>query len=217
MLAFYCNRISGGFLLLNVKTLGVIETRRYLSHVADKLRGNLPAIKAMGLALLGSFQRNMTKGVDPAGRPLPPPARWTRIAGRGAGTGKGRMTGKMIPLLNTGHLRASMNVWDVTAKGVTVGWKGGMLTIAGNMQNGTPGMMAVRTKKIKGYYSGMKYGKKGGYVRVNNDGQWITRKMTGNMILVHPLKRVFFFVTAKQAKLAENVMKKYKTRRSRHE
>jgi hypothetical protein len=192
--------------LLNATITGDAEAAAYLNRVAGKLRNGEKGMKTLGLALLAHFQKNMTKGIDPNGNDLPPPARWTRIAGRGAGTGKGRMTGKMIPLLNTGKLRGSMQVFGVKKDSVTIGWKGKMLDIAGNMTNGTAGLMVLRGKSKKGFYSGIRNGKNGEYIRVNNDGQWITRKVTSGSVLVHPLARPFFFVTEKQAKMAEKAM-----------
>jgi hypothetical protein len=195
--------------LLNATITGASEAAQYLDRVAGKIRNGKKGMKMLGLALLTHFQKNMSKGIDPNGDDLPQPARWTRIAGRGAGATSARMTGKMIPLLNTGSLRGAMQVFDVKNNGVTIGWKGEKLKIAGNMTNGTPGLMALRGKSKKGFYSGIRNGRNGEYIRVNNDGQWITRKVTSGSVMVHPLKRPFFFVTEKQAKLAEKAMSIY--------
>jgi hypothetical protein len=195
--------------LLKATITGDAEATAYLNRVAGKLRNGSQSMKTLGLALLAHFQKNMSKGIDPNGNALPQPARWTRIAGRGAGVTKERLSGKMIPLLNTGKLRGSMQVFGVKKDSVTIGWKGDMLTIAGNMTNGTPSIMSLREKAKKGAYSGIRNGKKGLYIRVNNGGSWITRKVIGGGVLVKPLARPFFFVTEKQAKLAEKAMSKH--------
>ena len=95
-----------------------------------------------------------------------------------------------------------MGVVRSDSKSVEIGWTGKMKNIAENMRDGVPGDMLVRNKKIKGFYSGLRNARKDGheYVRVNNDGKWITRQAGGGKIRVHPRKRNFFYLTKAQEK-----------------
>lgn len=158
--------------------------------------------RKVGVYLRSEFVKSMTSGVGPNKATLPPPAEWTRIAGKG---GKGGKQGKMIPLLNTGALRMSMGNVRVTESMLEFGWSGGELRKAESQQQGIAGSMAVRPRAIKGLYSGIRTTKKvkgkdrHQYMRVKNgDRGWITKQVYGGAVRVRPRARAFFYLTDAQ-------------------
>ena len=178
------------------------DLERALKRVERELSDMRPLYRAVGQKLLAEFQGNMTKGVDPNGTPLAQPARWTRIAGASAGKTKARLTGKMVPLLNTGRLRAAMGVIKVQQDGMEMGFVGAALKKASKMIHGTPGKMRLRAQPVKKHYSGIRSDRKDGhkYIRVRSGSGWITRQVTGGTVTVRPLKRNFFFLSSGQIK-----------------
>ena len=173
-----------------------------------------PILKKIGTELRGTFQRNMTSGLDPDGKPLAPVEAWTRFAGATRGTKMA--AGEMVPLLNTGRLRASIGTKNVTASELEFGFDGTFLDIADRMIHGKPGLMLVREKvaavKRRGskkaatkagyYWSGVKTSREDGhqYGRIFTKAGWRTKQVVGgNQIMVKPKKRNFFYLTAKQS------------------
>lgn len=116
-------------------------------------RNDYKYLKAAGVWLRKHFVDNLNAGVDPKGNPLPKPAMWTRIAGKGRGASQDAVT--RPPLINTGQMRASVGTVEVTSGHLVFGWSGEQLDKARRQQNGIPGRMKVRVKPIKGMYSGI--------------------------------------------------------------
>jgi len=142
------------------------------------------------------FVRSMKSGVDPEGKPLPPPAMWTRIAGKG----RGMKAKKMIPLLNTGEMQASVGTVKQNATMLEFGWGSEQKKKATAQMYGMPGKMLVKPDPIKGRYSGLRAAKKDGhqYIRVFNGDGWITKRASGGAVRVRPLARRFFYLSPQQ-------------------
>jgi hypothetical protein len=161
----------------------------------------------------------MRRGVDPNGKPLAPVAKWTRVVGLGAGASRNNSI--MIPLHNTGRLRQSMGVQEITKQKLVFGFAGKMLDIAERMYFGLPGMMTVKAEAIKGSklltryrgskikrktayrlgYSGImtRRGTNKQYIRIEVRPQkWLTKKVVNGQIRVNPRARPFFFLSNKQ-------------------
>lgn len=184
--------------MLDMETKGLKRVVRALQKL-DKQYDNLEKFyRKVGQKLRSDFTRNMTRGVDPDGKPLAPVAIWTRAAGITAGGGR---IGKPTPLLNTGALRAAMGVQSVSGSKLEFGFQGKFLRIANNMVKGRPGFMRVRQKRVENLFSGVQTTDDGShdYVRINTAVGWRTKRVQpGPTIRVNPRKRNFFFLSNKQ-------------------
>ena len=181
---------------LTVEAEGV---ERVVSEIGRDQAKRIPKFfKRVSVFLRSEFIKSMGSGVDPEGKPLPPPAVWTRIAG--IGRGKAIKLNGLVPLLNTGQLRASMGTVALKSDSLEFGWSGTQKKKALAQANGISGRMVVRPDPIKGRYSGLRAAKKDGhqYIRVFNGDGWITKRASGGAVRVRPIPRRFFYLSAQQ-------------------
>jgi hypothetical protein len=141
---------------LTVEAEGV---ERVISEIGRDYKERAPKFFAeVGTFLRAEFVKSMQSGVDPEGKPLPPPEVWTRIAGigRGVKAAKAAASGeKLMPLLNTGKMQASLGTVKTTATTLEFGFHGAQKKKATSQLYGIEGKMRVRknpigiTKKVK--------------------------------------------------------------------
>jgi hypothetical protein len=107
---------------------------------------------------------------------------------------------KMIPLLNTGEMQASVGTVKQNATMLEFGWGSEQKKKATAQMYGMPGKMLVKPDPIKGRYSGLRAAKKDGhqYIRVFNGDGWITKRASGGAVRVRPLARRFFYLSPQQ-------------------
>jgi hypothetical protein len=134
---------------LTVEAEGV---ERVVSEIGLDQAKRIPKFfKRVGVFLRAEFVKSMRSGVDPEGKPLPPPAVWTRIAGIGRGVSAARAAasgGKLIPLHNTGQLRAFMGTIRTTEELLEFGFFGTQQRKATSQMYGRAGQMEVREEPI---------------------------------------------------------------------
>jgi hypothetical protein len=135
---------------LSTKITGARELNNRLGKIQNKINNPIVLHSRIAAYIFGAFQKNMVRGIDPEGKPLAPVAPWTRVV-RGVA-----YKGKLIPLNATGGLRNAMNIWNLSSKGVMIGWKGKYLDVAYKMTKGIKGTIQVKQEPIKGFYSGIK-------------------------------------------------------------
>lgn len=186
---------------------GTEDLNRYLVKTSKKLDNMIPVLRPVGSVLIGEYQTNMTRGVDPLGRKLKPTAKWTRLAGRGRGV---KAKGRIVPLVNTGRMRNSMSIQKLDKSSLEIGWKGEQKKIAEKMRDGIPGKMKIRSKRIRGSYSGVRKARDGHkYIAVKNGTTWVTRQVSGGTVVVRPMARDFFYLTNSQGKSVLNGVTKF--------
>lgn len=191
---------------IDAKVTGVAELNRRLEKAAQKLKNPKSMFAEVAGYIHGTFQKNMQRGIDPDGKPLKPVARWTRIVSKGGVIPKGTP----IPLNNTGGLRNAMSIWDLSNRGVMIGWKGKYLKVADDQTNGRKGEINLRENRIKGRYTGVKQNKQGGeYFSVKDGSQWWSRRVKGGVTPVKPAARKFFYLTRKQIQRSGEIADKY--------
>jgi len=167
-----------------------------LRPLPEKLNTNR-LLRLIGNTLVGDYGRNMRNGVDANGKKLAPVQKWTRLANRAASA----KTSGMIPLRNTGDMANNMKIIQQTPVKVEVGFTGAERVKALRQQKGIAGMMQVREKGRKGWYSGIRTGKTTGekYIRFKtNDGNWFTKRVNGDKVAIRPRKRPFLWLADSQ-------------------
>jgi hypothetical protein len=208
--------------MINIAVKGLYEVDIRLSSIAANSGRLKQCLTNIGQMLRADFTTNMTKGIDPNGHKLTPIAKWTRVAGSGAGASRSQAA--MTPLKNTGALRNSIGTESVTNTTLRFGFAAPMKAIAERMYYGVAGRMHVREEKIrssgskrsrwkpgtcKAYKlgtSGRKIARTGNkYIRIEvAPGQWITKAVAAdNTIAIKPRARKFFFLSDKQVDLIE--------------
>ena len=173
--------------------------RLSLGRVLNGVKNRIPLLKKIGFYVVRKHSTDLQSGVDADGAPLAPVTPWTRVVSADRGRSASRRASR--PLLNTGQMRASITIKNVTNNAVTVGFHGKQAEKAEAMQRGIPGRMRVAEKGVRGLYSGVRQAKSDGhkFARINIGSGWITKQVSAdNTIAIRPRARKFYYIGSRE-------------------
>jgi len=177
-----------------------LAIKRKLRQIQKKT-GNLQGFfRQLSEVLITEYKRNMSSGKDADGRPLQKIDGWTRFAA--IGRGKKQTRRAMVPLQNTGQMRAGLGLIRATNNQLIIGFQGAQeKKVIANL-SGRPSEMRLRSGGVKGEYSGIRTGQNSQkYIRYRTQNGWRSRRVNGNSITVTPRKRKFFYLSRKQNRM----------------